>query len=165
VIILHDSEIKSPTGPVTGPSYSIWAAQRFGPKTIEAASFGAETQFLTRTFGNPLIDAADVAFNNHLPFRLRPEDVWLCLQSGIAQHIIKNAESVRELFVTHQGQETLIVNRDEFLPGSSKNDWQGSSWSLPISSAGTSANRSGISSPPSSRPLPWWTSPASVLGS
>lgn len=124
-VILHDPKIQASTSPTTGPSYSVWAARRFGPKPIEASSFGEGTNFLTRTFGNPLIDAADVAFNHHLPFRLRPEDVWLCLQNGIAQHILQNTEAVRKLFVSHEGQETLICLRDEFIPGSRENDWQG----------------------------------------
>eukprot|EP01083_Nonionella_stella_P237532 833185_1 len=48
---------------------------------------------------NQLILALHCAFMHHLPFQLRPDDIWIIIAQGIASHIVQNAEKLRDKFV------------------------------------------------------------------
>lgn len=74
---------------------------------------------------NLLVHLADTAFAHHHPLVLSPDDLWLCLAQGFAKHVNENAEALRDRFVQHRGQLTLVVRRDEFVKGSPDNDWPG----------------------------------------
>ena len=80
---------------------------------------------LTRLIGidNALVSALHTAWSNHYPLVLTPDVVWLCIAQGLAQHINANAEKLRHLFVEHEGKKTLVVQRDDFVKGSSANAW------------------------------------------
>jgi hypothetical protein len=69
------------------------------------------------------VETVGVAFAQHYPLVLSPDDVWLCLAQGFAAHVDLNAEALRERFVRHGGQLTLVVRRDDFVKGSPHNDW------------------------------------------
>jgi uncharacterized protein DUF4419 len=74
---------------------------------------------------HPLIEAVHTAFAEHYPLALSPDDVWLCLAQGFALHVEANAEALRSRFVRHEGELTLLVERDDFVKGSPHNDWAG----------------------------------------
>jgi hypothetical protein len=71
------------------------------------------------------VQAAHLAFNKHYPLVLSPDDVWLCIAQGLAHHVQAHAETLRPLWVEHEGQLPLSVRRDAFVKGSPTNDWQG----------------------------------------
>jgi hypothetical protein len=75
--------------------------------------------------GNPFVGAVHVAFAEHRPLILSPDDVWLCIAQGFGLHVNENAEQLRGRFVHHQGREIIRVVRNEFVKGSSENDWTG----------------------------------------
>jgi hypothetical protein len=74
---------------------------------------------------HPFVQAAHLAFEDHHELELSPDDVWLCLAQGFAQHVDRNAEALRDRFVKHDGNEQIVVIRNEFMKGSPDNDWPG----------------------------------------
>ncbi len=87
---------------------------------VEQLSPGSDLVLCTTL--HPLAAAAECAFYEHRPLVLSPDAVWFCLAQGLAQHVSLNAEALRERFVRHQGQATLLVNRPDFLLGQ-QNPW------------------------------------------
>ena len=61
-----------------------------------------------------LINAFSTAYNNHLPLRLRPDDILMALQMIIATCINNNSEKMRHLFVEHMGKIKLSAERSHF---------------------------------------------------
>ncbi|HWO18836.1 MAG TPA: DUF4419 domain-containing protein [Kofleriaceae bacterium] len=96
------------------------------PRAVEACGAN-QAQLVAPVDGmtHPLIEAAHVAFAEHYPLVLSPDDVWLCLAQGFAMHVEANAEALRSRFVRHEGQLNLEIVRDNFVKGSPHNDWQG----------------------------------------
>lgn len=69
-----------------------------------------------------LFFATHIAFSEHRPLVLSPDIFWVTIVQGIAQHIRNNAESLRHLFVSHEGRETIQVTA-EILEGTPENAW------------------------------------------
>jgi hypothetical protein len=69
------------------------------------------------TEDHALLTAVRKAFYQHYPLRLTPDAVWLTLARGFALHVNLHAEEFRHRFVPHPGQEKLVVERRDFLPG------------------------------------------------
>jgi hypothetical protein len=69
-----------------------------------------------------LLSAVHAAFFGHYPLLLSPDVIWLTLARGFALHVNQNAEALRHRFVRHSGQEKLVVERRDFLPGRA-NPW------------------------------------------
>ena len=64
------------------------------------------------SFGNCGLFAAIItAYNNHWKLRTSPDDWWFCVIKRVACAIDKNAEkeSVRRMFVDHEGKKTIQV--------------------------------------------------------
>ncbi len=110
-------------------------AKPLTPATVEAtfhARLGARVEAcasnlpdLVETTLHGLVGAAHHAFMEHHPLVLSPDDVWLCIAQGFAQHVDANAEELRGRFVKHEGKVPIVVRRDDFVKGSSDNDWPG----------------------------------------
>jgi hypothetical protein len=90
---------------------------------VEAAR--ANQASVVTTAIHPFVAAVHDAFADHRPLVLSPDDVWLCIAQGFATHVVQNAEALRDRFVRHQGQQTLTVERHEFVRGAASNDWTG----------------------------------------
>lgn len=69
-----------------------------------------------------LLSAMQIAFYDHYPLRLSPDAIWITLARGFALHVNEHAEELRDRFVSHQGQKTLVVSRMDFSPGA-ENPW------------------------------------------
>lgn len=104
-----------------GPALAAFA-KRLG-KAGEAAA--ANLPALVATDLHPFVHAAHVAFDQHLPLVISPDDVWLCIAQAFAHHVDMNAEALREHFVQHEGKAQIVVIRDGFRKGSPDNDWPG----------------------------------------
>ena len=50
------------------------------------------------------------AWSEHYPLRLKCEHLWLLILQGVAVHVDKNAEKLREKYVTHDGKMKLCVD-------------------------------------------------------
>nr|CEG03389.1 unnamed protein product [Fusarium acuminatum CS5907] len=59
-----------------------------------------------------LVWAAYHAYSTHHHLTIRPEDIWFAIISQISFYINANAEDLRDYFVSHDGQEELIVRLD-----------------------------------------------------
>jgi len=73
---------------------------------------------------NMFVEAALTAFKWHFPLKITPDNVWITIMQGFAQHIDKNAERFRGKFVDFDGKKTIEIRRDGFVRGG-VNDWPG----------------------------------------
>lgn len=78
-----------------------------------------------KSIANPFIGTIHFAYANHVPLALSPDDLWITLAQGFANHVNNNAEALRKKFIPFDGKQKLIVRRDEFTKGDMNNDWQG----------------------------------------
>jgi hypothetical protein len=69
-----------------------------------------------------LLTAMKISFYDHFPLRLSPDVIWITLARGFALHVNEHVEELRHRFVSHQGQEKIVVERRDFLPGKD-NPW------------------------------------------
>ncbi len=79
----------------------------------EAVSEPQDAPLLSCHHRHALFSAAERAYNRHLALRLRPDDVWLTIAQGVAEHINApgNAEAFRSKFVAHEGKKELVVKQ------------------------------------------------------
>ena len=49
--------------------------------------------------------------------------MWMCITQGLSTHVNANADKLRKMFVSHEGKETLVVRRDDFVKGNPANPW------------------------------------------
>src|SRR6187399_945420 len=47
---------------------------------------------------HPFVAAVRLAYDRHLPLRLSPDQVWLVIAQGLANHIRLNSEALRQQF-------------------------------------------------------------------
>ncbi|MBL8814505.1 MAG: DUF4419 domain-containing protein [Planctomyces sp.] len=80
-------------------------------------------KLVANVYSHPLIATLHGGFATHRPVTLSPDIVWLTITQGFATHINQNAESLRRKFVSHDGQLTIKVRRDDFIKGSPENPW------------------------------------------
>ena len=61
---------------------------------------------------NGMFSAILAAYNNHWKLRTSPDDWWFCVIKLVAHAIDRNArkESVRQMFVEHEGKKKLCVD-------------------------------------------------------
>lgn len=76
-------------------------------------------------FSHGLMEAVHLSYADHYPLALSPDVIWLTIAQGFANHVNANAETLRKKFVSHQGKEMILIERDSFIKGSPDNDWQG----------------------------------------
>lgn len=69
---------------------------------------------------HPLIDAVHVAFSQHRPLTLSPDDIWLVIAQGFSHHIAENADVLRHLLVRHRGRHQLVATVADLSPASFK---------------------------------------------
>jgi Domain of unknown function (DUF4419) len=62
---------------------------------------------------HPLIDAVHVAFSQHRPLTLSPDDIWLVIAQGFGHHVAENSEALRHRLVRHQGKSQLVAKVDD----------------------------------------------------
>ena len=63
------------------------------------------------------------AYDNHCPFVISPDMIWLLIIQAFARHITNNSERLRNLFVTFSGKKTLTVVRDSSPESATNEDW------------------------------------------
>lgn len=69
-----------------------------------------ESSLLVRADGNhPLVSAVHLAFSQHRPLLLTPDDIWMVIAQGFAYHLNQHAEALRDRFVRHQGRRKIEI--------------------------------------------------------
>src|SRR5579859_3971603 len=91
------------------------ARERQGGRAIVAA--GGPEQVVDGPVVPALVHAAHVAFAEHRPLVLAPDDVWFTVLQGVAAHVALRAEELRPRFVAHAGELQIEIRRDDLAPG------------------------------------------------
>ena len=97
-------------------------ALNIGNDQIQFAKIERDGNLLPATDMNPFMQAVHLAYSFHLPLIITPDIIWYLISSGVAIHINKNAEQLRDKFVSHQGKEVIRIRRDDFRLNA-KNPW------------------------------------------
>lgn len=74
---------------------------------------------------NGLLHAVHVAYSDHYPLALSPDDVWLAIAQGFALHVNANAETLRAQFVSHEGKKE-ILHMNDYTRGDPNTPWENS---------------------------------------
>ncbi|MBN9299605.1 MAG: DUF4419 domain-containing protein [Filimonas sp.] len=64
------------------------------------------------------------AYQEHRPFVLSPDIIWLLINQGFAKHVGNNAEALRSKLVQFNGKKTLTVASQEIRLGDPKSNWE-----------------------------------------
>lgn len=75
-------------------------------------------------FSHPFVEAIHTAYDRHYPIVLSPDSVWMCIAQGFANHVNMNSNLLKEKFVNHEIKKLIVLRRDDFIKGSSDNNWQ-----------------------------------------
>lgn len=70
---------------------------------------------------HPFLHAVHLAFSQHRPLIITPDDIWMTISQGFAQHINNHAEKLRSKFVRHKGKMALKVTATRLVE---LNDWR-----------------------------------------
>jgi hypothetical protein len=90
---------------------------------IQSAKAERDTVNLLRCGMHPFVEAAHLAYSDHLPLVITPDSIWYLISSGVAKHINQHAEELRHKFVSHEGKKEILIRRDDFVLGSQTNPW------------------------------------------
>jgi hypothetical protein len=89
---------------------------------VEANGFAQQPEVVR---SGSLMETALLAFADHYPLVLSPDDIWILISFALAKHVDLNAEALRSTFVQHQGKKVLEVRVDHFVPGQmSPESWE-----------------------------------------
>eukprot|EP00475_Leptophrys_vorax_P038314 TRINITY_DN6729_c0_g1_i1.p1 TRINITY_DN6729_c0_g1~~TRINITY_DN6729_c0_g1_i1.p1 ORF type:complete len:352 (+),score=75.37 TRINITY_DN6729_c0_g1_i1:68-1123(+) len=79
------------------------------------SSLGRDDPASKQVVPGGLVNICLAAYNGHHKLVLRPEDVWAAIQTQFAFYVSKNAENLRDVFVSHEGKQELEVTDGEVL--------------------------------------------------
>src|SRR6478735_7780337 len=113
-------------------SKPIWRAENglSVPKTIQRVlrgnvpeAYGANLPDIIPARSHALIEAMTLAYEDHYPLVLSPDDIWMVLSQSFAKHVDQNAEKLRHQFVQHEGKVKIVWRNDSLVKGSPDNNW------------------------------------------
>ena len=107
----------------TNASEAVQNLVRINPEHIQYVKTEHDAINLLQSHMHPFVEAVHLAYSDHLPLIISPDAIWYLISSGIANHINKNSEKLREKFVNHKGKETIKIRRDDFVLNSLNNPW------------------------------------------
>lgn len=81
--------------------------QSIGGKIIQSS--GQDELKLYNSFTNGFVGSIYQAYCSHQRLILRPDDVWVAIETQFSLYMNKHAETLRKQFVKHSGQKELIV--------------------------------------------------------
>src|SRR5947209_8272990 len=77
---------------------------------IKLTSNGNEKdEFVYPAFGNGLLGTMYMAYSEHIPLVLRPDDLWIAIVVSFGNYVKNNSEKMKNLFVDHVGKKQLVV--------------------------------------------------------
>jgi len=57
----------------------------------------------------PFLEGLYYAHINHIPIRIKPDDIWLLIVQAFCSHVNENSEKLRKYFVDFEGKQTLEI--------------------------------------------------------
>jgi ubiquitin-protein ligase len=72
-------------------------------------SFGENKELAFVSSNVPVLIGFYTAHCNHLPIKIKPDDIWLLIVQGFINHVNENSEKLRHLFVNFDGKQELKV--------------------------------------------------------
>ena len=77
------------------------------------------------TYGeHPFLTGILTAYQEHRPFVISPDIIWLLISQGFARHISNNAEEFRKDIVNFDNKKTLTVVSDDIELGNVNSNWE-----------------------------------------
>jgi hypothetical protein len=58
---------------------------------------------------NGIIDAIVASYSNHVPLKLRPEDILVAVTTAFGKYIVTHSEEMRKYFVSHEGRKEVKI--------------------------------------------------------
>ena len=77
--------------------------------TMYFSQYEKSTNMITPETKNNFLNAFLIAYNCHLPIKLRPDDIHIMIELIIGTCMANNAEKLRDVFVAHKGKKKIIV--------------------------------------------------------
>lgn len=74
-------------------------------------------------YTNQFLDMLGRAFFDHKPIIITPDNIWLLICQGFAEHIKRNSSFFRRKLVSHKKEIEIKVDLDDFIKGK-KNPWE-----------------------------------------
>src|SRR5207249_7482417 len=75
--------------------------------------------------GNGLLGTMYRAYSQHIPLRLRPDDLWLAILFNFGRYVKHHSEELRHLFVDHQGRRQLTISvQSPYLQYTTQQHWE-----------------------------------------
>lgn len=94
---------------------------------IEASSIPKEGRYLemheATVQTNHFLLMLELAFNKHKNVTISPDDLWLLICQGVAEHIKLYEEEFKSLITNFNGKQTIEVQRNDFVLGGD-NPWE-----------------------------------------
>jgi hypothetical protein len=94
-------------------------------KIPEAFALNNQDSLISSDICNNFVGTIHIAYDKHYPLIISPDDLWVILAQGFANHVNANAENLRHKFVSHKEKEIIRILCPGFVKGSPDNNWQG----------------------------------------
>lgn len=101
------------------PSNQIF---KFSKADIEKSSKLPDS--LVTFYEHPFLIGTLIAYQEHRPFVISPDIIWLLISQGFARHISNNAEEFRKEIVNFDNKKTLAVVSNDIKLGNSNSNWE-----------------------------------------
>ena len=73
---------------------------------------------------NPFLNGMVRAYQEHRPYTISPDIIWLLISQGFSRHISFNSEKYRNFFVNFNDKKTLSIDARSYIElGNPKSDW------------------------------------------
>jgi len=82
---------------------------RRSPRLVQTSFNGLGRTSTTIAAKNGFVHTCIEAYSEHHNLVLRPDDIWLAILTQLSVYVNANAEELRSLFVSHNGQEDLHI--------------------------------------------------------
>jgi hypothetical protein len=80
-----------------------------GGEILQTSQQGSNVDLCDPRWSNSFIGTVFKAYCDHHDLVLRPDDIWLAILTQFSAYVNANAEKLRSKFVSHEGQQELIV--------------------------------------------------------
>ncbi len=81
----------------------------FGGEVIEKTSILPDS-IISIGGENPFLNGMVTAYQDHRPFTISPDIIWILISQGFSHHISFNSEKYRDYFVNFQGKKSLKID-------------------------------------------------------
>ncbi len=125
VLTFSVSDVEVDTKPLATYSAKDLVSQLFSG-AIESSSVADEKYTQMHELevnNNHFMVMLETAFCLHKPIVISPDNIWLLLSQGIAQHIKLNSKKLQHMLCKHEGKQKITVDRHDFLKGKD-NPWE-----------------------------------------